>query len=207
MEIILDLKIIIFIIIFYFSKQLKIYFLFMIFALIHELSHIFIARLLGNKLKKFKIMPIGFSIYIKTNLEDYNKKILKGSKYNLNKILIYLAGPLTNIVVVFFVYVINKNLLEIIYINIIIAVFNMLPIYPLDGSKILRNALKIFFKNEKAYYYTNIVSNLALIICSIIFFLISIYLKNFIILIIIMYLWYVGIKENQIQKIRNKIYI
>lgn len=77
MEIKLDLKIFLFAIIFYFTGQIKIYTLCIIFALVHEIGHIIAGRLLGYKLKMLKIMPIGFSIFFKTNIEDYNNKILK----------------------------------------------------------------------------------------------------------------------------------
>ena len=123
MEIKLDLKIILFAILFYFTRQLHIYILFMTFALMHEISHIIVARILGYKLKVLKIMPIGFSIYLKTNIEDYNKKILNGSMYNLKKTIISIAGPLSNIIIFLITLILNINIslkTEIIYINAIV---------------------------------------------------------------------------------------
>ena len=209
MEIKLDLKIILFAILFYFTRQLHIYILFMTFALMHEISHIIVARILGYKLKVLKIMPIGFSIYLKTNIEDYNKKILNGSMYNLKKTIISIAGPLSNIIIFLITLILNINIslkTEIIYINIIIAVFNLLPIYPLDGAKIIKNILKIYVVNEKAYKYTLIISNASLIIFSILCVAFIVYTRNIASIIAIIYLWYIAIKENKIQKIRNNIY-
>lgn len=209
MEIKLDLKIILFAILFYFTRQLHIYILFMTFALMHEISHIIVARILGYKLKVLKIMPIGFSIYLKTNIEDYNKKILNGSIYNLKKIIISIAGPLSNIIIFLITLILNINIslkTEIIYINAIIAIFNLLPIYPLDGAKIIKNILKIYVVNEKAYKYTLIISNISLLIFSILCVMFIIYSINIATIIILIYLWYVTIKENKIQKIRNNIY-
>lgn len=76
MEIKLDLKIVLFAIIFYFTGQIEIYSLCILFALLHEIGHILVGRLLGYKLKTLKIMPVGFSIFFKINIDDYNKKIL-----------------------------------------------------------------------------------------------------------------------------------
>ena len=55
MELKIDLKIILFALIFYFTGQIEIYCLCLLFALIHELGHVLVARILGNKLLKFKI--------------------------------------------------------------------------------------------------------------------------------------------------------
>ena len=87
MELKIDLKIILFALIFYFTGQIEIYCLCLLFALIHELGHVLVARILGNKLLKFKIMPLGFSIFLQTNIEDYNKKIKKGNMYVLKNFI------------------------------------------------------------------------------------------------------------------------
>ena len=92
MEIKLDLKLFLFFIIFIFIGYIDIYLLFIIFALIHEIGH---------------IMPIGFSIYFNTNIDDYNKKILKGNKYVIKNLLIAIAGPLTNILIFIITFFIN----------------------------------------------------------------------------------------------------
>ena len=68
MELKIDLKIIFFALIFFFTGQIEIYCLCLLFALIHELGHIIVARFLGYKLLKFKVMPLGFSIFLQTNI-------------------------------------------------------------------------------------------------------------------------------------------
>ena len=98
MELKIDLKIIFFALIFFFTGQIEIYCLCLLFALIHELGHIIVARFLGYKLLKFKVMPLGFSIFLQTNIEDYNKKIKKGNTYVLKNLIISMAGPITNII-------------------------------------------------------------------------------------------------------------
>ena len=56
MSVKIDLKIFLFAIIFYFTKQIKIYALLMILALVHELGHLVCGICLGLKLKSIKIM-------------------------------------------------------------------------------------------------------------------------------------------------------
>lgn len=208
MELKIDLKIILFALIFYFTGQIEIYCLCLLFALIHELGHVLVARILGNKLLKFKIMPLGFSIFLQTNIEDYNKKIKKGNMYVLKKLIISIAGPITNIIIFLVTFFLPIELMikeKIIYINAIIAIFNLIPMYPLDGSKILQNALKLFCSNKESYKYTNIVANATLIIFTIFCSVFILYAKNIAIVAILIYLWYINIKENEKQKIRVQI--
>ena len=67
----LDLKIFIFILLFYFTKQLNLYIISLTFALIHELCHIIVGILLGFKLNYVEMMPFGLFASIKPLYEDY----------------------------------------------------------------------------------------------------------------------------------------
>ena len=96
----IDLKIFIFLIIFYFTKQIEIYAMIMLFALIHELGHLLAGLLMGMKPEKIELMPFGVSISFKIKVEEYNKKIKKGNMLEIKKILVALAGPLTNFIII-----------------------------------------------------------------------------------------------------------
>lgn len=61
MTIKINLKIFIFIVFFYFTKQINVYYTLMIFAMLHELGHLITGILLGLKPKKITIMPYGIS--------------------------------------------------------------------------------------------------------------------------------------------------
>ncbi len=204
----IDLKIFIFLIIFYFTKQIEIYAMIMLFALIHELGHLLAGLLMGMKPEKIELMPFGVSISFKIKVEEYNKKIKKGNMLEIKKILVALAGPLTNFIIIIITSNINIELFKaliIIYTNFLIMIFNLLPIYPLDGGRILKGILHINFGIQKSEFYTNIISKITVAIITILSSVLILYIHNIAIALIDLYLWYLIIKEDIIYKKREKI--
>lgn len=205
MKVKLNLNIFLFLVLFVLTNQIEIYALTMIFALIHELAHLIVGIILGLETDTFKIMPFGFCIEFKTNIKDYNEKVIKSNLLSVKKILIALAGPVLNLIIVI-LGIIYKFQNDIIYANLLLLIFNMLPIYPLDGGRILQNVAKILFGNRKASRYTNIISNIVLIFLTIISSIIITIYKNVAIFAIIVCLWGLMIKENKRYDTYKKIY-
>ena len=204
----IDLKIFIFLIIFYFTRQIEIYSILMLFALIHELGHLLAGLLVGMQPEKLELMPFGVAISFKIKPEEYNKKIKKGNQLEIKKILVALAGPITNFIVIVIILNLNIELfkaLTIIYTNFLIVIFNLLPIYPLDGGRILKGILHINFGIQKSEFYTNIISKITVTIITILSSVLILYIHNIAIALIDMYLWYLVIKEDIIYKKREKI--
>ena len=197
MQIKLNLQIFLFIIIFIFTHQIKIYSCIMIFAFIHELGHIVIGLLLKLKPKYLQLMPVGISI----TFEDYGYKNLIETK----KILIAIAGPITNILLSLFFIIIKANDLFI-YSNLLIAIFNLIPIYPLDGGRILKSVFRLKYSKEKSDKLSNNVSNIIVILLTAISSIIVLYLKNISILLVIVYLWIITIRENKKYNIKKIMY-
>ena len=198
----IDLKIFIFFILFYLTKQIKLYATIMILCVIHELGHVLMGIVLGLKIEKIEIMPMGLSVSFKLNIEDFNKKIQKGSVLQLKKIAIAIAGPLTNLIMLLIVLNSNINLKivsnEILaYANILIMLFNLLPIYPLDGGRIFKELIQIFEGSIKAKIYIRKISKAVVIILTMLASIGILYLKNIAIFFIIIYLWIIVIKENK----------
>lgn len=54
----IDLKIFAFLILFYFTRQIEIYALVMIFAIIHELGHLVVGIVLGFKPQNIELIPL-----------------------------------------------------------------------------------------------------------------------------------------------------
>lgn len=211
MQIKIDLKIFFFVIIFTLTRQIGLYGILMLFAFLHELGHLFAGIVLGFKPHSLSINPLGLAINFKIRAEDYNKKIKYGNLLALKKLIIAFAGPAVNFVLVIFFTFLDIELIKInkeflVYANILIALFNMIPIYPLDGGRILKHLLHIITGLKNTYNYTNLISNISIIILTIFSSIIIFYLKNISILFIIGYLWHLVITENRLYNQKARIY-
>ena len=204
----IDLKIFIFFVLFYLTKQIKLYATIMVLCIIHELGHVLMGSIMGLKIEKIEIMPLGLSVSFKINIDDYNKKIRKGNRLQLKRIAIAAAGPFTNLIMLLIVLNTNINLKivsnEILaYANILIMLFNLLPIYPLDGGRILKEFIHIFEGSIKSKRYIRKISKAVMILLTMIGSIAIIYLRNIAIFFIILYLWIVVLKENRNHIIYN----
>jgi len=211
MEMKLKFEIFLLALLFILTGQIQVYAILMVFAIIHELGHLLVGKLLGFKPKSFAILPVGATISFKVTCDDYNKKVKKGNKLAIKKLIIAMAGPITNLIVIILFTIFNFELYGIsreliIYCNILILVFNLIPIYPLDGGRIVKNILHIIYGLQEAYRYSNIISNITIIMLTAISSIAILYFKNIAILIILGYLWWICIIENRKYKNKMKIY-
>jgi stage IV sporulation protein FB len=167
-----------------------------LFILFHELSHVFIASILGKDLEILKISLAGVSV--KFNDEKYIlDKNINTKIYKLKNIFIYFAGPVSNLLIsIFFI----ENIF-IFQINIFLFFLNLIPIYPLDGYNILDNCLSFKFnynlKNNIIELINNFILVFMLIFC-IAQFLIT---KKFSIFIFLIYIFLLKKQKDSIQKI------
>lgn len=129
----------------FFLDFVRIYFLYVIFIVLHELSHLFVARKLGYFPKKLKLTFFGAS------LEGFDDFLLA------DEIKIVLAGPLFNLFCVvacylsFWFYPESFEFLnDVLTVNKAILMFNILPIFPLDAGRLFLCLLSIKNGRRKA---------------------------------------------------------
>ena len=199
----IDLKIFLITFLFFMTSQIKIYITMMICAILHELGHLIMGIILGMKPEKLEIIPIGIRITFKLNIKDINKKVKKANKLEIKKILIAIAGPAINILLII---ISATTKINFIYANLLLAIINLVPIYPLDGGRILKGIITIFKGKQKGEQTINIISIISTIITTIIGTIAVINNKNIAIIFFIIYIWAIVIKENKKYKNRKIIY-
>lgn len=113
---------------------------------LHELGHFFVAKYRGYKLSKFSISSYGFSLSYFDQSLDYK-----------DEILIALAGPFFNLVSAFlmvglwWIFPVAYFFTEaFVSISVVLALFNLLPAYPLDGGRIFIGIGSHFFDTKTA---------------------------------------------------------
>ena len=128
-------------------RNLEQFFIAYIFMIVHELIHIVISKEYGCKISSINVMPIGLSADI-YGLEDISL---------WQRIIVVISAPIFNIIIG--LIFINSY---IGLINLCIGVFNLLPIYPLDGSKLMNYIGGYFFGTLRANRY---IVNISLFTC------------------------------------------
>ena len=187
MRIRIDLKIFIFLILFYFTNQLRIYLIVMFFCFMHEIAHMILGIIFKMKPNKLEINPFGFSI-------SFNNESNK-----IKEVFVVLAGPVMNVGLAILCQYIELRYITIqesVYSNILIFLFNMLPIYPLDGGRIIKCLLHIKIGEIKAEEISNKISYITIILVTIFCSISVYYFQNFAIFLICIFLWRIVLKEK-----------
>ena len=120
---------------------------------VHEIGHFLIAYLCGGKLLKILIYPLGGISKFST---AFNLSLLK-------EFLILIFGPLFQMLAYYFlIYLFPEKQGLIFTYHWGILFFNLLPIYPLDGGKLVCLLFHHFLPYKRAFYVTFLLGYLLL---------------------------------------------
>ncbi|GAA0787277.1 M50 family metallopeptidase [Hathewaya limosa] len=113
-------------------------FISLIFIILHELTHYFAARKLGFSAYEIKLLPFGAVL----NLQDID------DAEPFEDFIISIAGPCMNIILALvFYFIYYKFKVNFCYrfciCNLVLGIFNLIPAFPLDGARILRDFLSL----------------------------------------------------------------
>jgi len=176
-----------FLLIFVLIGRFKFIIIFMMLILIHELGHILMSLLFKWEIEKVIILPFG-------GLTKYNQLINTPLR---EEFLVSISGIIIQLIFYKFTYsYIDYKYYSLI--NYFIIIFNLIPIYPLDGSKILNILFNKMLSYKSSFLLTIIISYIFIIIFSLFLFN-----KNKLFIFIFIFLY----KEvNKMYKERNLIF-
>ncbi|RDW21669.1 M50 family metallopeptidase [Oceanobacillus chungangensis] len=124
-------------------------------VLFHELGHFIMANSLGWRVRRIMLWVFGGVM----DTDEHGTKPIK------EEMLVTLAGPCQHFIVYFLIFslspfdLVPASLLELaFYYNSAILLFNLLPIYPLDGGKLLFLLLSAIMPYKQAHQSIILVS-------------------------------------------------
>ena len=178
--------------IFLLSGHFKDYIMIMGIVLFHELGHITMGLYFKWPIQKIVILPLGCITKFKTEINVPLRE----------EFLVTIMGPFFQIIGAFFYYQITKNELFLFYHHILLFL-NLIPIIPLDGSKIVNVFFCKIFSYKKALFLSLKLSIFLLIILS----LYQFYHFNFLLFLWIILLILENKKEKQILLLKFYLFL
>ena len=162
------------------------FFLFTICIIVHECGHILAGTYYDFNIDKIIILPFG-------GLTVFNDKLNRSIKEEL---IVAVSGPVFQLIFYIILYFLNYNLSDYTTINNIILFINLLPIIPLDGSKIVRSITDFIFSYKMSLDINIFISLIVLMALSIY----SIYKFNLICVLMSIFLFKENIKTIKYRK-------
>lgn len=130
------------------TGNFKGFFFFSLIIIIHECGHIFTGLYYKWKIEKVIVLPFGA-------LTVFHEKINRPLR---EEFMILIMGPLVQLI---FVFLFFRNNLDMVNYSNLILMFNLLPIYPLDGAKLLNiilNKITSFKRSHLLTIYISVVT-------------------------------------------------
>lgn len=127
----------------------KFYLSFMLILFIHELGHVTLSLIFKWHIKSIILFPLGILLKFEDSL---NKPLIE-------EFIISISGVIFQLIFISFIH----NYYLVISSNIIL-IFNILPIYPLDGAKVINIILNKITNFKTSYFLTLQISFITIII-------------------------------------------
>lgn len=147
---------------------------------LHELGHSIVAQIFDIPVREIVLFPLGGVAFI-----------AKSPEKPLHELLIAVAGPVVNVVIAAILFVVTGGigvdfmdmnallaalrepslttmLIWLLFANISLVVFNMIPAFPLDGGRILRAVLAMGLGNTRATQIAAVIGQISAVILGII---------------------------------------
>ena len=174
----------------WFSGYLKWYLSSMLLVCIHELCHLLMAYSFHFQIDKIEILPFGAYL----TLKDFFYHPIA------HEICVVLAGPCSHLFIYFLIHTFTQGVYHdyLVRMNMTIFLFNLMPIYPLDGGRLIGLLLQSMMDLQKAMTFHLKVSVFALCVLTVFYFRI-----NTCIIIIYLYLQQFSYKHFIPQYLRQ----
>lgn len=139
----------------------------------HELGHACMANYFNWKINQINILPFGGEL----DTDDFGVRPIH------EEFLVVIAGPLFNTIVAVTMFFLtdasDRYYVEyFMKINLVVLLANLLPIWPLDGGKLVNIAMTLIYPFRNAFYRTLIISIFSIILLSIGFFALGVKILN-----------------------------
>ena len=118
-----------------FTRQIDVYLTYLIAIIIHECGHLIMASFFKWEIETFRLSAIGGFLTFKNDL----------SQPASQSFLVAISGIIFNLILGVILFALNGPP-SLVYTQFAIAIFNLLPIAPLDGSRLLQSLLRGIFE-------------------------------------------------------------
>lgn len=133
--------------------------------LIHEFSHYIFLRLFKVDVKNLELSIIG-------GILEINDKNISLSK----RLIINFAGVISNLIIILLIKISGVSSLNyLLFYNLFIIIFNLIPIIPLDGFRILNDLLSSIYDDNYTFVIIKKIDFFCLFMMLIILLLLKIY--------------------------------
>lgn len=165
--------------------------------LVHELGHYIIAFILGLRVREIRIFMFGGVTVLD---EELTVSLFK-------EVITLIMGPIFQVLLLFLIYFLNKHgyVSDVTYdkfydINIFLLSFNLLPILPLDGGKLVNNFLDFFLPYGLSHIFSIFISLVTLPFL----FLFS---NKFLFIFMFLFLFFKNVEEIRLHKFKASKFI